>query len=124
MHYSFVGTPVSSGVLIRGEPSPVPMCPSGRILARPERARMRLLSLKGGPIDWRNFDKAGELRRQYKKCRSSLPPTYRAKIAAAADHGEIGCSPGDCPECGICRQAPGSSPSANSDSGRSEEHTS
>jgi len=42
MHYSFVGTPVGSGVLIRGEPSPVPMCPSGRILARPERARMRL----------------------------------------------------------------------------------
>src|SRR5436853_75635 len=97
MHYSFVGTPVGSGVLIRGEPSPVPMCPSGRILARPERARMRLPSPKGGPIDGRNFDKSGELRRQYKKCRSSLPPTYRAKIAAAGDHREIGCSPGECP---------------------------
>jgi hypothetical protein len=48
-HYSFVGTPVRSGVLIRGEPSPVPMCPSGRIPARPERARMRLPSPKGGP---------------------------------------------------------------------------
>src|SRR5947208_3194457 len=102
MHYSFVGTPVRAGVLIRGEPSPVPMCPSGRILARPERARMRLpLSLKGGPIDWRNFDNAGELRRQYKKCRSSLPSNLRAKIAADDDHREIGCSPGDCAECGI-----------------------
>ncbi len=30
------------GFFIHGEPSPVPVCPSGRILARPERARMRL----------------------------------------------------------------------------------
>jgi len=29
-------------------PSPAPTCPSGRILARPERARMRLPSPKGG----------------------------------------------------------------------------
>ena len=42
-------------------------------------------SPKGGPIDWRNFDNAGELRRQYKKCRSSLPSNRRAKIAADDD---------------------------------------
>jgi hypothetical protein len=46
LHYTSVGTPVRSGVLIRGEASPVPMCPSGRILACPERARMRLPSVK------------------------------------------------------------------------------
>lgn len=38
---------MNAGVLIRGEPSPVPMCPSGRILACPERAWMRLPSPEG-----------------------------------------------------------------------------
>jgi len=39
LHYLCVGTPASSGVLIRGEPSPVPMCPSGSILACSEPGR-------------------------------------------------------------------------------------
>src|SRR6266404_791948 len=73
----------SSGVLIRGEPSPVPMCPSGRILARPERARMRLPSPKGGPIHWRNLGKSSASYRHDKKCRLSIPPNRRAETAAA-----------------------------------------
>lgn len=60
MHYLLEGSPERSGILIRGEPSPVPMCPSGRIQARPERARMRLPSPKGGPNQWRNFGKSSK----------------------------------------------------------------
>ena len=85
MHYSFVGTPERSGVLIRGEPSPVPTCPSGRILARPERARMRLPSLKGGLDHWRNFGKFGTLPKYAKKCRLSIPPNRRVESAAACE---------------------------------------
>src|SRR5258708_4042877 len=78
-----VGTPSTSGVLIRGEPSPVPMCPSGRIQARPERARMRLPSPKGGSFHRRIDGKSGTLLRHDTKCRLPFPPDSRFENAAA-----------------------------------------
>src|SRR5260370_3137344 len=90
MHYSFVGTPVRSGVLIHGEPSPVPVCPSRRIPARPERARMRLPSLEGGPIHWRNFGKSGAVFKCDTKCYISIRAAHFFQTAAARD-GTVRC---------------------------------
>jgi len=98
-------------------PSPVPMCPCGRVLACPERARMRLPSLKGGPIHWRKFGESSTLLKYDKQCRLSIRTNRRAETAAARDR-EIRCSPCHRPECGICGQAPGSSPCRNNDSSR------
>src|SRR5260370_4135282 len=47
LHYWCVGTPVTLGSPYPWGITLVPMCPSGRILAYPERARMRLPSPKG-----------------------------------------------------------------------------
>src|SRR5258708_32683850 len=48
--------------LFRWQPSPVPKCPSGRILARPERAWMRLPSPKGGPVQLEECQKRPGMR--------------------------------------------------------------
>src|SRR5260370_26729872 len=101
------GTPSTSGVLIRGDPSPVPMCPSGRILVRPERARMRLPSPKGGPIHWRNFGKSSKLPKHDKQCH--LPVSEkRCAESAVGRKGDLRYSPDDCPERRVRGQAPGS----------------
>src|SRR5260370_41169206 len=47
LHYWCVGTPVTLGSPYPWGITLVPMCPSRRILAYPERARMRLPSPKG-----------------------------------------------------------------------------
>jgi hypothetical protein len=85
MHYSFVGTPVRSGVLIHGEPSPVPVCPSRRILARPERARMRHPSFMGGTIHWRNLGKSGAILKCDTKYHLSIRAKNPVEIAAASE---------------------------------------
>jgi hypothetical protein len=87
-HYSKVGTPYPKGVLIRGEPSPVPMCPSGRIRACPEQARVRLPSAKGGPESWRTVVRLANKACISKSLAVSMPRTLEIQKASLEARAE------------------------------------